>query len=109
MTKNSAKELTPSVEHLAAPTFMAPDGKSMQKTDERTPLDENAPPVEALPGQTRHEQPLSQPIGASQPLPHPGSFKAPEGMSYLGLDRTFKANLARLTHGITPAGRARLF
>src|SRR5262245_53314991 len=83
MTKNSAKELTPSVEHLTAPTFIEPDGKSKQKNDERTPHAENAPPVGALPGQTRGDQPLSQPIGASQPLPHPGSFKAPEGMSYV--------------------------
>jgi hypothetical protein len=44
MTKNSTTELTPSAEHsAAAPTFMAADGMSMQKTHERTPLAENAP------------------------------------------------------------------
>jgi polyhydroxyalkanoate synthase subunit PhaC len=33
----------------------------------------------------------------------------PESTSYVGLDRTFKANLARLTQGITPAGLARAY
>jgi polyhydroxyalkanoate synthase len=54
------------------------------------------------------EQPPSQPIGPREPPP-PGSFKTPEQASYVGLDRTFKANLARLTHGLTPAGLARAY
>jgi polyhydroxyalkanoate synthase subunit PhaC len=52
---------------------------------------------------------MSQPIGPSEPLPQPSSFKAPERTSYLGLERAFKANLARLTHGITPAGLGRAY
>ncbi len=112
MTKSSTTELTPSVEHPAeAPTFMMVGGKPLQKARKRkrTPVIEKAPSGQARPRLTGRERPLSQPIRPSEPLPHPGSFKAPEGMSYLGLDRTFKANLARVTQGITPAGLARAY
>jgi polyhydroxyalkanoate synthase subunit PhaC len=112
LTKCSTTELPPTVEHSAeAPTFMAVDGKSMRNTheSERTPLAENAASEQARPRQTSRERPVSQPIGPSEPLPQPSSFEAPERTSYAGLDRTFKANLARLTHGITPAGFARAY
>ena len=101
MTKRSTTELTPTVEHTAeAPTFMAVDGESMRNAheSERTPLAENAASEQARPRQTSRERPVSQPIGRGEPLPQPSSFEA----SHVGLDRTFKANLARLTHGITP-------
>jgi polyhydroxyalkanoate synthase subunit PhaC len=112
LTKCSTTELTPTVEQSAeAPTFTAVDGKSMRNTheSERTPLAENAASEQARPRQTSRERPVSQPIGPSEPLPQPSSFEAPERTSYAGLDRTFKANLARLTHGITPAGLARAY
>jgi hypothetical protein len=111
MTKNSMTELTPSVEHtLEAPTFTTVDGKPLQKTRKRKrpPLTENGRSGQARPRQTARERPLSQPIGPSEPLLQPSSIK-PEETSYVGLDRTFKANLARLTHGLTPAGLARAY
>ena len=112
MTKSSTTELTPMVEHTAeAPTDMTVDGKPLQKTRKRkrTPVTENALSGQAPLRQTSRERPLSQQFGPSAPLPQPGSFKTLERTSYLGLDRTFKANLARLTHGITPAGLARAY
>ena len=109
LTKRSTTELPPTVEHSAeAPTFMVVGGKSMRNTheSEQTSLAENAASEQGRPRQTSRERPVSQPIGPSESLPQPSSFEAPERTSYAGLDRTFKANLARLTHGITPAGLA---
>ena len=93
MTKSSTTKLTQSVGHTAeAPTFMTVGGKPLQnaRKGKRTPIIKKAPSGQAPPRLTGRERP-------SEPLPHPGSFKSPEGMSYLGLDRTFKANLARVT------------
>ncbi len=104
LTKRSTTELPPTVKHSAeAATFTVVGGKSMRnpQESERTPLAENAASEQAS-----RERPVSQPIGPSEPLPQPSSLEAPERTSYAGLDRTFKANLARLTHGITPAGLA---
>src|ERR1700730_6816503 len=112
MTKRLTTELTPTVEHTAeAPTSMAVDGKPMRNTHEceRGHPPENPASEHARSRQTSRERPLSQPIGPSELLPQPSSFEAPERPSYAGLDRTFKANLARLTHGITPAGLARAY
>jgi len=107
MTKNSTTELTPSAEYTAeAPPGMAVESK---RTRDRTPFTENVPSGQARPRQTSGERRLSQSIGPSEPLPQPVSLKAPEHTSYVGLDRTFKANLARLTHGLTPAGLARAY
>ena len=112
MTKSSTTGLTPTVEHTEeAPTVMTADGKSLQKTRKRkrTPIAENALSGRAPLRQTGREQPLSQQTVPSAPSLQADSLKTPERTSYLGLDRTFKANLARLTHGITPAGLARAY
>jgi polyhydroxyalkanoate synthase len=44
-----------------------------------------------------------------EPFPQPGALEPPEGAPYRGVDRAFKANLARLTLGIAPAGLARAY
>ena len=109
MTKRSTTELPPTVKHSAeAATFMVVGGKSMRNPheSERTSLAENAAPEQAHSRQTSRERPVSQPIGPSESLPQPGSFEAPKRTPFAGVDRTFKANLARLTQGITPAGLA---
>jgi polyhydroxyalkanoate synthase subunit PhaC len=112
VTRSSTTDVTPSGEHPAeVPPLAAVDDKPLQKTRQRkpTPRAEQAPPRLAQRRLTSRERPLSQPIGPSAPPPQPSSFKAPESTSYVGLDRTFKANLARITQGITPAGLARAY
>jgi hypothetical protein len=112
VTRSSTTEVTPSVEHAAeAPTFMTVDGKPLQKTRKRkrSPGTEKAPSKQARPLQMSRERPVPQPIGPSEPLPQPSSFKVPERTSYMGLDRTFKANLARLTWNHASRPRASLF
>jgi polyhydroxyalkanoate synthase subunit PhaC len=112
VTRSSTTELTPSGEHIAeAPPLTTVNDMPLQKTRQkkRSPPAEQAPPGLAHPRLTSRERPLSQPIGPSAPPPQPSSVKAPESTSYAGLDRTFKANLARLTQGITPAGLARAY
>jgi hypothetical protein len=109
LTKRSTTELPPTVKHSAeAATFMVVGGKSMRNPheSERTSLAENAAPEQSHSRQTSRERPVSQPIGPSESLPQPGSFEAPKRTPFAGVDRTFKANLARLTQGITPAGLA---
>src|ERR1700758_1981012 len=112
VTRSSTTDETPSGEHPAeVPPLAAVDDKPLQKTRQRkrAPRAEQAPPRLAQPRLTSRELILSQPIGPSAPPPQPSSVKAPESTSYAGLDRTFKANLARLTQGITPAGLARAY
>jgi len=102
----------PTVERSAEPpTAMATDGKPVPNSleSERTPLAESAPSEQTPPRPTVRERPVPQPIGPSEPLPQPGGFEAPERTPFAGVDRTFKANLARLTQGVTPAGIARAY
>jgi polyhydroxyalkanoate synthase len=57
-----------------------------------------------------HEERLQpRPTGSSETLLQPSSLEAPERTPFAGVDRTFKANLARLTQGVTPAGIARAY
>jgi len=56
--------------------------------------------------QNRQEQDVAEIIA---PEPLAGSFDAPERTPFAGVDRAFKAGLARLTQGVTPAGIARAY
>lgn len=110
MTGNSTTELMPPAETLeSAPTLVTGERNSIHDAHERPARVENAPSMRAGSPRTRRKRPVPQPAGTAEAFPQPVSFKPPEDTSYLGLDRTFKANLARLTHGITPAGLARAY
>lgn len=57
----------------------------------------------------RQEQALPGTLMPRERLRQPSSLEAPERTPFAGVDRAFKANLARLTQGVTPAGIARAY
>lgn len=112
MAKRSTTKLTSTMERTGeAPTAIAADGESMPNAheSEQPLLAESAALVQTRPRHIGRERPVPQPISPSEPLPRSGSLEAPERTPFAGVDRTFKANLARLTQGVTPAGIARAY
>jgi polyhydroxyalkanoate synthase len=111
MTKNSTGEPTPRAQPRATPPLMFAEDKPRLRTrkPKGAPITVKAPADQLHPPRASNEAPQPDSGGPKEPSPQPGSFKSPEQASYVGLDRTFKANLARLTHGLTPAGLARAY
>jgi polyhydroxyalkanoate synthase len=111
MAKRPTIKQQPTLEHLSRDPGLAASEKELRSDSagQPTPITTTTAPEPGHLPQTRHDRLVPQPIGPQEPLPHPSTLEAPERTPFAGVDRTFKANLARLTQGVTPAGIARAY
>lgn len=95
MTKRPTTKPKTNLEHRVQKATRAISGQSLrQKVDAQL---------------ARQEQPVPQAVAPREPLPQLSSLEAPERTPFAGVDRAFRANLARLTQGVTRAGIARAY